>query len=259
MEIIKEKNSRSGIIGTIIVHLVLLLLFMTFGMPYQDPPPENVGAMLINFGTSDTGSGDEQPTEPVSAASESVSSAENIVAEENVLTQETVEAIEVNSSPDPDPEPIAPTPEPVVEQVASQSLLEALKRANNPENNSGSTESQGKKEGAGDQGNPNGDLNSSGTSNSGGNNIGFDLGGRGKVSFKKPENPTQEDGKVVVEIWVNRAGEVLRAKTGARGSTTTNPILQKKAEEAAYKATFKKDESAPFEQKGTMTFVFILN
>ncbi|MDB4534608.1 TonB family protein [Vicingaceae bacterium] len=253
MEIIKEKNSRAGIIGTVLVHLLLLLMFLSFGMPYQDPAPENEGAMMINFGTSDSGSGDEQPTEPESSASENANPTENSAAEENILTQDNIEAVEVNSSPIP--KDIEPTPTPKEEPVVSENLSNALNALNNSE----STSSQGETDGAGDQGDPNGDPNSNGTSTSGGSGIGFDLGGRGKVSFKKPENPTQEDGKVVVEIWVNREGKVLRAKTGARGSTTTNPILQKKAEEAAYKARFKKDENAPFEQKGTMTFVFILN
>jgi len=257
MEIIKEINSRKALIGTVTVHLLLLLLFMSFGMPYQVPPPENEGAMLINFGTSDNGEGEEQPTEPVSAASESVTSTEITAAEENVLTQESVEAIEVISSPIP--EEVEPIPEPIEEQVVDQKLLDAFDSANNPAINSESSTNQGENEGDGDDGDPSGDVISNGTSTSVGNGIGFDLGSRGEVSFKKPENPTQEDGKVVVDIWVNRAGTVVRAKTGARGSTTTNSILQKKAEEAAYKAKFKKDDSAPFEQKGTMTFVFILN
>ncbi len=257
MEIIKEKNSRSGIIGTILVHLLLLLLFISFGMPYQDPAPENEGAMMINFGTSDTGSGDEQPTEPESSAAENINPTENSAAEENVLTQDNVEAVEVNSSPTP--QETEPTPVAEAEPVVSPELQEILYKANHSTSNPQSTNSQGESEGTGDEGDPNGDPNSNGNSTVGGNGIGFDLGGRGKVSFKKPENPTQEDGKVVVEIWVNRDGKVLRAKTGARGSTTTNPILQKKAEEAAFKAKFKKDENAPFEQKGTMTFVFILN
>ena len=68
MNIVKENNSRKALIGTIVFHLLLLLLFVSFGMPYQDPPPENAGAMRINFGTSDSGSGDEEE----SAVSESV-------------------------------------------------------------------------------------------------------------------------------------------------------------------------------------------
>ncbi|MBL4594358.1 MAG: energy transducer TonB [Flavobacteriales bacterium] len=249
MELIQNKNSRSGLIGTILVHLLLLLMFLSFGMTYQDPPPENEGAMMINFGTSDEGSGEVEAEEAANSTSESVSPSENSsAAEEQVLTQDNVEAPTVNSSETQTTE--TTTQE---EQVASDNLLNALDAANNADEGN-----QGETGNSGNQGDPNGDPNSHGNSvGSGG--IGFSLGTRGKVSFKKPDNPTQEDGKVVVDIWVNRAGEVLKAKAGARGSTTTNPILQKKAEEAAYKAKFKKDANAPFEQKGTMTFVFILN
>ncbi|MGB0887105.1 MAG: energy transducer TonB family protein [Vicingaceae bacterium] len=255
MELIKEKNSRLGIIGTVLVHLLLLLLFLSFGMPYQDPPPENEGAMMINFGTSDEGSGEVEAEEAASSTSENVTPTENTnasAAEEQVLTQDNVESVEVNSSETQAEETVKET------QAASQNLLNALNAANNANSNS-EDGSQGNSEGSGNEGDPNGDPNTNGNSNVGGSGIGFSLGGRGKVSFKKPENPTQEDGKVVVDIWVNRDGKVVRAKTGARGSTTTNPILQKKAEEAAYQAKFKKDGNAPFEQKGTMTFVFILN
>lgn len=254
MEIIKEKNSRSGVIGTIVVHLLLLLLFVSAGMPYQDPPPVNEGSMMINFGTSETGSGDDQPTEPESSATESTTRTESSAAVENVLTQNNVEAPVVNSSLT---ESVQEETTPVEsEPVVSDNLSNAMSALSNSENAS----SEGDNKGSGDEGDPNGDPISHGTSTTGGTGgIGFDLGGRGKMSFKKPDNPTQEDGKVVVEIWVNRDGKVLKAKTGARGSTTTNPILQQKAKEAALKAKFKSDENAPFEQKGTMTFVFILN
>ncbi len=253
MEIIKEKNSRTGMIGTILVHLLLLLLFISFGMPYQDPPPENEGGMMINFGSSDDGFGDEQPSKVESSVTEKISPEESSAAAENVLTQENVETVTINSSPEAKEE--EPITAPKEEKVVSENLLNALNALNNSESTSG----QGDTKGSGDQGDPDGNKNTNGNSSSG-NSIGYSLGnGRGKVSFKKPENPTQEDGKVVVEIWVNRDGKVIKAKTGARGSTTTNPILQQKAKEAALKAKFKSDVNAPFEQKGTMTFVFILN
>jgi len=252
MELIQDKNSRSGLIGTILVHMLLLLLFISFGMPYQDPPEPNEGSMMINFGTSDEGSGEIESEEAASASSESTMPSENSAAEEQVLTQNSTEAPSVNSSETQETQ--TTTQE---EPVVSNDLMNALNAANNAQN---STEdgNQGDTGDSGNQGDPNGDPNTHGNS-SGGNGIGFDLGGRGKISFKKPENPTQEDGKVVVDIVVDRNGKVLKAKAGARGSTTTNPILQKKAVEAAYKAKFKKDANAPFEQKGTMTFVFILN
>lgn len=255
MEIIQDKNSRSGLIGTILVHLLLLLMFLSFGMTYQDPPEPNEGSMMINFGTSDEGSGEVESEAASSSPSENVTSSENSsasAAEEQVLTQTNTEAPVVNSSETQTEETVQE------EQVASQDLLNALNAANNSNNNSEDGD-QGNSGNPGNQGDPNGDPNSHGHSNVPGDGIGYSLGGRGKVSFKKPENPTQKDGTVVVDIWVNRAGKVTKAKAGARGSTTTNPILQKKAEEAAFKAKFKSDANAPFEQKGTMTFVFILN
>lgn len=253
MEIINEKNSRSGVIGTVVFHLLLLLLFISAGMPYQDPPPINEGSMMINFGTNDTGSGDENPAEPENSASENTTPTENSATAENVLTQDNVEAPFLSSSPAESAQEETTLAE--VEPVVSDNLSNAMNALNNSENVS----SQGESGDSGDEGDLEGDINSNGSSNVEGGGIGFDLGGRGKVSFKKPENPTQEDGKVVVEIWVNRDGKVLKAKPGARGSTTTNPTLQQKAKEAALKAKFKRDENAPFEQKGTMTFVFILN
>ncbi len=254
MEIIQDKNSRSGLIGTILVHLLLLLMFLSFGMTYQDPPEPNEGSMMINFGTSDEGSGEVESEESEITPSENVTPSENTStseAEEQVLTQNSTEAPIVNSSETEVEETVQE------EEAASQELLDVLKAANNAKSNS-EDGNQGDSETSGNQGDTNGNPNTNGTGLSG-NDIGFDLGGRGKVSFKKPENPTQEDGKVVVDIWVNQSGKVVRAKTGARESTTLNPTLQKKAEEAAYEAIFKKDENAPFEQKGTMTFVFILN
>ncbi|MDG1477170.1 MAG: energy transducer TonB [Vicingaceae bacterium] len=255
MEIIKDKNSRSGVIGTILVHLLLLLMFLSFGMTYQDPPEPNEGSMMINFGTSDEGSGEVESEEAASSQSENVTPTENnsaSAAEEQVLTQNNTEAPVVNSSETQTEETVQE------EQSASQSLLDALNAANNANSNS-EDGNQGDSGNPGNQGDPNGNPDTHGNSPSG-NSIGYSLGnGRGKVSFKKPENPTQKDGTVVVDIWVNRDGKVTKAKAGARGSTTTNPILQKKAEEAAFKAVFKSDANAPFEQKGTMTFVFILN
>ena len=79
------------------------------------------------------------------------------------------------------------------------------------------------------------------------------------VKVKKPNNPTQEDGKVVVEIVVDKNGKVIRATPGARGSSTTNPTLYKISKEAALEARFNVKADAPAEQKGTMTFVYILN
>jgi protein TonB len=251
MELIQEKNSRSGVIGTILVHLLLLLLFVSFGMPYQDPPPATEGAMMIDFGDSGGGSpSEENPTEEKESSSSNAvnetETSETNSSQENAQTTDN-ETVDLNASNNSSTEE--------TQETVSDNLSNALDALNNTNNNNSNSDNNN----SNSSNNSDGKSNSNGTNTGPGSGIGYNLGGRGKISFKKPENLTQEDGKVVVDIIVDRNGKVLKAKAGARGSTTTNPILQKKAEEAAYKAKFKKDTDAPFEQKGTMTFVFILN
>ncbi len=240
MELIHDKNSRSGVIGTILVHLLLLLLFIQFGMPYQDPPPENEGAMLIDFGNSGGGdSSEEEPTEEENSSSAS-SESQNNSSQESAVTQNTTQTVDLNASQSNNT-----TTEPEV----SENLNNALNALNNSNNNSKSSNSSS---------NNNSNNNSTGTNIGPSNGIGFSLIGRGKVSFKKPVN-FDDDGKVVVDIVVDKYGKVVKATPGARGSTTTNPVLYKKAKEAALEAKFTKKLDAPSDQKGTMTFVFVLN
>lgn len=260
MEILQEKNSRAGVIGTILFHLLLLLLFIQFGMTYQDPPEENAGGMVINFGTSDEGMGDVQPS-----SSENTTTSENATtsetttpssAQENALTT-TEESVEMNASQNTTTTTNQNTTTQQTEQTVDENLSNALNALNNPNNNSTGDGNTGT---PGDQGDENGDPNSSNYTGGGtGNGVDFTLAGRSMVKVKKPNNPTQEDGKVVVEIVVDKNGKVIRATPGARGSSTTNPTLYKISKEAALEARFNVKADAPAEQKGTMTFVYILN
>lgn len=69
---------------------------------------------------------------------------------------------------------------------------------------------------------------------------------------------SQDEGTVVVDIIVDKYGKVVRASAGARGSNTASQILYKKATEAALGTRFSANPDAD-QQKGTMTFIFILN
>jgi TonB family protein len=70
---------------------------------------------------------------------------------------------------------------------------------------------------------------------------------------------SQEEGKVIVDIIVDKYGNVIRASPGARGSTTTSTQLYKIAKKAALNTKFNANPDAREEQKGQMTFIFILN
>lgn len=60
------KEHRAGIIGTIIIHAVILLLMMFFGFITPLPLPTEEG-ILVNFGDQDTGFGLEEPAPGESA------------------------------------------------------------------------------------------------------------------------------------------------------------------------------------------------
>ena len=259
MEILQEKNSRNGVIGTILFHLLLLLIFIQFGMTYQDPPEENAGGMVINFGTTDEGMGDVQPSSTEnSSSSENTTQSETTrpsAAQENALTT-TEETVETNASQNN-----TTAQQTTTQQQAEPTVNENLTNASNALNNSSNNStSDGNSNTNGNQGDPNGNPNSNNYVGGGsGNGVDFSLAGRSMVKVKKPNNPTQEDGKVVVEIVVDKNGKVIRATPGARGSSTTNPTLYQIAKEAALEARFNVKADDMAEQKGTMTFVFILN
>lgn len=257
MEIIQEKNSRKGLIGTILFHLLLLILFLFVGMAYPDPPPPEEG-ITINFGASDEGMGEEQPENPTNEAtneSESVESetTTSAQAEEQLTTQNHTETVEVNAS-----ENNTTQENTTEEQTASQSLSEALNAFNNAESSANSNE--GETGNPGDQGSIDGDPNSSNHTGGGiGNGVTYSLSGRNLISTPKIEDNSQEQGKVVVDIIVDKNGKVVKATPGGRGSTTTSAILYKKAKEAALKTKFNAKPDLLGDQKGQMTFVFILN
>jgi outer membrane biosynthesis protein TonB len=122
--------------------------------------------------------------------------------------------------------------------------------------------------GPGNQGDPNGSVNSkirgvgsglgeSGTG-TGASGISYNLQGRGFQALPQPKYDYQGEGRVVVEVSVDRSGKVVQATPGTKGSTTLDEYLLKAAKEAALGARFEVKQDAPAIQKGTITYNFIL-
>ncbi len=76
--------------------------------------------------------------------------------------------------------------------------------------------------------------------------------------FLFPNIRYQNEGRVVVEVSVDRSGKVIQAIPGRKGSTTLDEYLLKVAKDAALKATFDPKADAPEIQKGTITYNFKL-
>jgi colicin import membrane protein len=135
----------------------------------------------------------------------------------------------------------------------------------NSKNSGTSSTSEGIAGGTGNQGDPRGSVDSKvrgeggglGTSGTG-TGISFQLQGRGFQKLPPPKYDYQGEGRVVVEVSVDRSGKVVLATPGIKGSTTLDEYLLKVAKEAAMEASFNAKPDAPPVQKGTITYNFIL-
>lgn len=152
-------------------------------------------------------------------------------------------------------------------EAEQQKIAEINSRVSNAfgAGGAGSSDSKSTGEGVtfpgGNQGSPNGSANSTNYGEGGGqgNGISFSLAGRSAKSLPKPTYPGNEEGVVVVQVTVDKYGKVTTAEPGARGSTTYNAQLLNAAKQAALKAKFNLDESAPAFQQGTITYRFVLD
>lgn len=256
MEIFKDKNKRSGLITTIVIHVLLLILFLFTGLIVPVPIPEQ--GILINFGTTDEGVGDVQPEEMNTSESEEVVEEQEVEAVpqpteivEEVITQDDVEAPEITKT-----EPVNVETE-VVEEIEPEPVVNPAAMYTGKKNTEAAESYEGETGNPGDQGSTDGSKESNVHGNSTGNaKSGFFLAGRSIVNRYVPKDRTQETGKVVVIIWVNRYGKVTRATPGSKGSTTTNAQLYKIAKDAALKTVFSSNTRAAEEQKGTIEYIF---
>ena len=114
---------------------------------------------------------------------------------------------------------------------------------------------------AGNKGKPNGTPDGKGMGDGKGTGEGFtwDLAGRGNISKVPPEDDGNDEATVVLEIGVNRLGQVVEVKIKTKGSTVVSGAKVDKAKAAARKWKFSPKEDAPEVQYGTITFKYRLN
>lgn len=95
-----------------------------------------------------------------------------------------------------------------------------------------------------------------GVKTSGTKGVSYVMAGRKMTKEPKIDNLTMEKGVVVVEITINKYGNVIKAVPGIEGSTTKSNYLLTKAKQAAESVMFDTSPVMPLEQKGTMTITF---
>ncbi len=243
---------KSGI-GTAVIMALIAVVLLSFGYDPPDPPIPEEG-VEVNVGDGDFGLGDD-PLPASQASSYAPPSAQNQVA-----TQSTESSVGMPSTPNKgnvtnpaaQEQPRVENKEPEINRNA---LFPGKRNQNNPQSGTGS---QGQSTGTGDQGNPNGTQGSRNYNGDGGSGANYRLTGRNAVSLPRPTYNTNLQGKIVIDIWVNQQGQVVRVDGPAQGSTIANSAMVEQAKQAARKARFNADTKALDEQKGSITYIFTL-
>jgi TonB family protein len=269
------KKTR-GIFGTFLFHCIIILGMLLLGFSTSLPLPTEEG-ILINFGTDESGFGEIEPSYSDLPDNQDIipRQEENIPESDKgeIITQDYEESAALKE------EKVKPEKKTEKKEVVTETVTETTKEETTQpvveekkvneralykgrSTTSESTGNEGITEGDGNQGSitgsPDSDNYSSGLS-SGSGGVEFSLAGRNPLFLPKPKYEYQVEGKVVVEIRVDKNGNVTYARAGVKGSTTNDENLIKAAQEAALKAKFDISKSdAVFTQTGTITYHFIL-
>jgi TonB family protein len=251
-----RQDQIKAAIGTILpiallIGVCALLEFTT----KLNPPPEERG-VEVNLGDNDFGFGNnpepeptENPTPHPTTPPHPQTVAENISTQK---TQESVSLTKKEKQKETKETKVEPTPEPTNKQpdINKKALFPGSKKTNQQGGSQGATY------GPGNQGKAGGDPNSNrydGIPGKGG--TGWSLKGRTAKALPEPSYNSNQQGNVVVKIWVNRDGIVTRAEATAN-STITDAALKRQAENAALKSKFSPDPNATELQTGTITYYF---
>ena len=241
-------EKKKWIVASTLIHAVLFAFLILVGFSVK-PPPKTEEGILVNFGTDETGLGMIEPS-PHAVQKETSppppSRASVKTEEDPLLTQNTEDAPEVKKV-DPEAEKkkrekieankiikeqleaerILKKQEEIerkrieAEQQRQSDIMNRTKNALANSKNAGtSSTGEGIAGGHGNQGDPNGSVNSKvrGTgSGLGDKGISYDLKGRGFQRLPPPKYDYQGEGRVVVEVSVDRSGKVVQANPGTKG------------------------------------------
>ncbi len=292
MKYLETKHERNSAKITALIAVILLLLLFVVGPPYMDPPIEY--GVAVNFGNSPVGQGNVQPKKPIKSEPREITkpveevsqpkqesskpaTSENIKTEE-VLNQENEEAIAIKKQKeaerkaqlDADRKAKAEADAKAkaeAERIAKEKAEQEAKKKKLDALIGGVSKSEGTETGGegndnspGDKGQLDGDPYAPsyfGDPGSGSGGKGYGLGGRGRATFTKVVPDCQEEGRVVVEIHVNRDGKVIKAIPGKRG-TTGDSCLFEAARKTALSHKWPPDSKAPQTQIGWVEVNFSL-
>ena len=289
-----KKNKITGLVGTLVLHVVLLLLLLLIAI--SKPEVQEEGGVPVMLGNMEMAQGDadpytltdvdilDDPQLPTEVSAPEPVPAPPVQSEMITQEDEPTVAVPKKETPKPAPkkevvkkketkkEPVKPKEKTEAEKRAEAERLAAEKKAAEERAAAEAAAkriagafgkgtqmgSKGTSEtGSGLQGSPTGNAAEGQTTGVGGYGT-FDLNGRslGPGGLPRPIYNVQEEGRVVVTITVNPAGQVIHTSINKR-TNTANAALRKAAEDAARKARFN-SVGGVNNQTGTITYYFKL-
>jgi TonB family protein len=290
-----KKNKVTGLVGTIVLHVVLLLLLLLVAI--SKPKAQEEGGVPVMLGNMEMAQGNADPytltdvdilDEPQLPSE--LSAPEPVPTppvKTEMITQEDEPTVTVPKKETPKPkvktetvkketpkkEPVKPKEKTEAEKRAEAERLAAEKKAAEERAAAeaaakriagafGKGTQMGSKgtadSGEGLQGSPTGNAAEGKSTGIGGYGE-WSLNGRslGPGGLPKPEYNVQEEGLVVVTITVDPAGIVVGARIDMKRTKTVNSVLRKAAIEAARKARFNAVGGVN-NQEGSITYYFKL-
>ncbi len=268
-----NKEQMHGVVGTVIVHIILLLILLF--VVIEKPIPKEEQGVPVVMGNVQRAKGDAYTYTEVKVAPQpapkTVQPKPVKSPADPLITQDAEKTVALNSGEEKKQEAKKPEKTPEQLEAERKAREEELKRQEAErmarEANAKIAGAFGKgttmtdkgesNEGSGNEGSVDGNENNGVTKGIGGYGS-FDLAGRalGKSGLPRPDYNVQEEGRVVVNITVAPNGHVIGSSINQR-TNTINKALRDAALRAARKAVFN-SVSTVDNQMGTITYYFKL-
>ena len=260
---------KSLALTTVVMCLIVFLMFLA-GMKYLDPMPESgvevaYGVDMVGMGertTPPSAAQQTQETPPQQESTPEQSTSPDV--KDNLLAQDNDEEVAVPEVPKKEekkketPKTETPKPDPKPSRETSEALSSILGAANAGGNG---TAGQGDGQRPGYQGQIDGSQYADsyyGAGGGGSSGKGWGLKGRSIATQGKVVQDCNEEGRVVVQIEVDRSGKVVKATAGVKGTTNSAQCLLDAARKTAYKHSWNPDDNAPARQVGFIVINFKL-
>ncbi|MFP4095184.1 MAG: hypothetical protein ACLFUB_11905 [Cyclobacteriaceae bacterium] len=242
----EEKNRKISLAVTISLHLLLfVILFFIPAWREPDPPIPEYGIEL-NFGLEDQGSGETPQPQPTPAVEQQdvkqieEAEIEEITEIEPAEVVKEVSPVESVTQPEPSPdvvEEVSEAPAEVIEEAPEKTVEQPRQPTPQPAKKTQSASEGDDTNKTGDKGKEEGTVDARAIYGAKGSSKGASLQMEGWNwdYIPRPDDTSDESGRIVFQITIDDQGEVIGVRTLER---TVSPAIERIYREAVSRVTF---------------------